>query len=112
MPFGMTNGVSTLQRIIDNLIEKYKLQKTYVYINNITITGRKKHEHNQNLKALLNAPSCKGFTLNGKKSVYSATKSDLPDCRVSHNTVNPGHTRLQPLINLLVPSTKRNISVA
>ena len=27
MPFVVTNGVSTFQRIIDNLIEKYKLKK-------------------------------------------------------------------------------------
>ena len=33
MPFGVTNGVSTFQRIIDNLIEKYKLKKTYAYLD-------------------------------------------------------------------------------
>ena len=51
MPFGVTNGVSTFQRIIDNLIKKYKLKKTYAYLDNVTVTGRDKDEHNQNLKA-------------------------------------------------------------
>ena len=70
MPFGMTNGVSTFQRIIDNLIEKYKLKKIYAYLDNVTVTGHDKNEHNQNLKALLNAASCEGFMLNKKKFCY------------------------------------------
>ena len=70
MPFGVTNGVSTFQQIIDNLIEKYKLKKTYAYLDNVTVTGRDKDEHNQNLKALLNAASCEGFMLNEKICLF------------------------------------------
>ena len=42
MPFGVTNEVTTIQRIIDYLIEKYKLMKTYTYLDNVTVTGRDK----------------------------------------------------------------------
>ena len=108
MPFGVTNGVSPFQRIIDNLIEKYKSKKTYAYLDNVTVTGRDKDEHNQNLKALLNAASCEGFTLNEKQSVYSVTELDLLGYRVSHNTIKPDPSRLQPLINLPVLQQKRN----
>ena len=66
-PFGVTNRVSTFQQVIDNPIEKYKLKKTYTYLDNVTVTGHDKDEHNQNLKALLNAASCEEFTLNKKK---------------------------------------------
>ena len=85
MPFGMTNGVSTFQRIIDNRSEKYKLKKTYAYLDNATVTGRDKDEHSQNLKVPLNAASCEGFKLNEKKSVYSATELDSLGYRISHN---------------------------
>ena len=81
MPFGVTNGVSTFQRIIDNLIEKYKLKKTYAYVDNVTITGSDKDEHNHNLKALINAANCEGFPLN-EKNVYSATELDVLGYRV------------------------------
>ena len=43
MPFGVTNGVSTFIRMIDNLIEKYKI---CAYLDNVTVTGRNKDEHN------------------------------------------------------------------
>ena len=109
MSFGVTNGVSTFERIINNLIENYKLKKTYAYLDNVIFTGREKDEHNQNLKALLNVASCEGFTLNEKKSVYSATELDWLGYRVSHNTIKPDPARLQPLINLPVPSTKKEL---
>ena len=109
MPFGVTNGVSTFQRIINNPIEKYKLKKTYAYQDNNTVTGRDKDKHNQNLKALLNAASCEGFTFNEKKSVYSAIELDFLGYRVSHNTIKTDSAQLQPLINLPVPSTKKEL---
>ena len=65
MSFGVTNKASAFQQIFDNLIEKYKL-KNYSYLDNVTVTGRDKDKHNQKLKALLNAASCKEFTLNKK----------------------------------------------
>ena len=58
---------------------------------------------------LLNAASCKGFTLNEKKSVYFATGLDLLGYRVSHNTMKPDPARFQPLIKLSVPSTKKEL---
>ena len=109
MPFEVTNRVSTFQRIIDNLIEKYKLKKTYADLDNVTVTGRDKDEHNQNLKALLNAASSEGFTLNEKKFVYSATELDLLGYKVFHNTIKPDFARLQHLMNLPVPSTKKEL---
>ena len=39
LPFGVTNGVSFLQRFIDFLIEKYRLSGTYAYVDNITVCG-------------------------------------------------------------------------
>ena len=58
---GVTNGVSIFEQINDNLIEKYKLEKTYDYQDNVTVTRHDKDEHNQNLKTLINAASCEGF---------------------------------------------------
>ena len=69
MPFGVSNGVSTFQRIIDNVIEKYNLKQTYAYLDNVTVTGIDKNKHDENLKALLDAAKCEGFPFNESKSV-------------------------------------------
>ena len=53
MPFGVTNKVSTFQKIIDNLIEKYNLKQTYAYSDNVTVTGHNKDDLDKNLEFLL-----------------------------------------------------------
>ena len=60
MSYGVSNGVSTFQCIIDNLIEKYNLEQTY----NVTVTGIDRNEHDQNLKAFLDDAKCKGLLSN------------------------------------------------
>ena len=55
--FGATNGVSAFQRIIDGIICQRALQQTYAYLDNITIGGTSKADHDLNLKRLLNAAS-------------------------------------------------------
>ena len=45
MPFGVENGVSPFQRIINNMIEKYSLKRIYAYLDNVTVTGVDKNEH-------------------------------------------------------------------
>ena len=108
MPFGVSNVVSTFQRIIDNLIEKYNLRQTYAYLDNVTVTGIDKNEHDQNLKAVLDEAKCKGFTFNESKSVHTVTELRFIGCRISCYTIKPDPSRLQPLINLLLLLTMRD----
>ena len=68
-PFGVKNGVSAFQRIIDNMIEKYSLKRTYAYLDNVAVTGFDKNEHDRNLTALLDAAKGEGFTCNENKSM-------------------------------------------
>ena len=49
LPFGVTNGVSTLQRSIDHIIEVEKLDDTFAYVDNLTVCGRTLDKHNKNL---------------------------------------------------------------
>ena len=47
--FGLTNAVSCLQRIIDDIIERNNCKKTFAYLDNITICGKTKEERDVNL---------------------------------------------------------------
>ena len=42
--------------------------------------------------------------------MYSATELDLLGYKVFHNTIKPDPARLQPLVNLPVPSTKKELT--
>ena len=50
MPFGITNGVAGMQRMIEQIIEKENLNDIFPYVDNITICGNSEKEHNLNLQ--------------------------------------------------------------
>ena len=85
------------------------MKRTYAYLDKVTVTGVDKNEHNRNLTALLDAAKGEGFTFNENKSVYAVTELDLLGYRVSQNTIKPDPNRLQPLINLPISCTKKEL---
>ena len=47
LPFGVTNSVSYFQRVIDQLIDNYCLKGVYTYVDNITVSGYDKADHDR-----------------------------------------------------------------
>ena len=106
LPFGVTNGVSVFQRMIDSIIEKYELSGTYAYLDNVTVVGTDQADHDRRLEAFLRAAEAENLTLNDAKCETNKTKIDLLGYRVSHNFIRPDPKRLEPLMNLPVPRSK------
>ena len=77
LPFGVTNGVSCFQRIIDSVIDDNDLKQTFAYLDNITIGGFDKADHDRNLKKFLDAASKINLTFNDAKSVVAVTEIDI-----------------------------------
>ena len=53
LPFAVTNDVSCFQRIIDSVIADNDLKQTFAYLDNITIGGFDKADHDRVLKKFL-----------------------------------------------------------
>ena len=106
LPFGVTDGVSFFQRIIDNIIAKYDFRDTYAYLDNITVCGKTTKDHDHNLKALFSAAKSENFTFNKSKCVFARTEIDLLGYRISHNLIQPDPGRLRPLLELTLPQKK------
>ena len=109
LPFGVTNGVSAFQRIIDGIISQSGLQRTYINLDKITIGGISKADHDQNLKRFLDAASRLNLTFNEAKSVVAVPQIDIFGYRVSHGLVKPDPKRLRPLMELPVPQNHREL---
>jgi len=109
LPFGVTNGVSAFQRIINGIISQSGLQRTYAYLDNITIGGTSKDDHDQNLKRFLDAASQLNLTFNEAKSVVAVPQIDILGYRVSHGLVKPDPERLRPLMELPVPQNHQEL---
>ena len=109
LPFGVTNGVSFFQRFIDYLIEKYWLCGTYAYLDNITVSGNNTTDHDDKLKALLNAAKREGLTFNDNKCIYNQTEINLLGYRVTHSQIRPNPERLRPLLKMPLPQCKTEL---
>ena len=115
MPFGVTNGVACLQRIMDKIIDDNKLKGTFAYLDNVTIGGKDQEEHDANLSKFLEVSKQFQLTFNEQKSIISATSINLLGYQISNGTLSPDPERLQPLLALPaphdMPSLRRTIGM-
>ena len=109
LPFGVTKSVSFFQQLVDELIEKYKLSGTFAYLDNVTVSGVNKSDHDIKLNALLNAAKSEGWTFNDSKCVYCRTEMDLLGYRVTYNIIRSNPERLRPLLEMKCPNSKSEL---
>ena len=64
IPFGITNGVAVLQRLMDNIIKEEKLINTFPYVFDITVSGVNQADHDMNVEAFTNGVKRQNITLN------------------------------------------------
>ncbi|XP_059832284.1 uncharacterized protein LOC132397469, partial [Hypanus sabinus] len=70
VPFGVTNGVSVFQREMDRMVDQYRLQATFPYLDNITICGHDRPDHDANLQRFLQVAAALNLTYNRDKCVF------------------------------------------
>ena len=101
IPFGVTNGVSGFQRIIDRIIEEEEgVEDTFAYLDNVTICGKTTEEHDRNLQGFLDCARKYNLTFNESKNIISVQKISILGYSVSHKNIKPDPERLKPLKEL------------
>lgn len=109
IPFGVTNGVSCFQRIIDDIISKEKLSGTFAYIDNVTICGNDSKSHDENLKQFMKAAEKYGITFNDSKSIIGVEEINMLGYRVSKGTIRPDPERFESLRNMKPPTSPKSL---
>ena len=109
VPFGVANGPPCFQREMDNCIRENNLKATFCYIDNITICGTDKQDHNQNLKRFMEMAERNGFTFNEDKSVICQEEIDILGYRISHQKLQPDPDQLKPLRDLPPPEDGKTL---
>lgn len=103
LPFGVTNGVACFQRVMDDFIRDNCLEGTFVYLDDVTVCGKTKEEHDANLQRFLDAAKRYNLTLNDDKCVYSVSTIRLLGYCISDGEIRPDPERLEPLKALPLP---------
>ena len=112
IPFGVTNGVSAFQRTITGKIKENDLQKTWAYLDNVTIGGINQQDHDLNVNRFLQMIKDCNLTLNEDKTISSVSEIKMLGYCISHMKVKPDPDRMQPLLNLPIPEDPKSLKRA
>ena len=72
---------------MNNIVAKEELHDTFIYLDNITVAGRTKEEHDENVKKFLEVAERRNLTLNHKKTVSSTTELCVLGYPVSYGCI-------------------------
>ena len=88
-----------VSRLIDDIVEKDSLKDTF-YLNNVTIAGLSKKQHDKNVESFLQSLKKRNLMRNNKKTIASVNKINILYCCVGNGCVKPDPDRLRPLLDL------------
>ena len=108
LPFGVTNGVPSFQRIINDVITQEELSDTFPYLDNVTVAGIDQADHDRNDAAFREMIKRRNLTLNKSKTVHSVSVIDILGYCVSHYNM-PDPERLHPLQEFPPPSNTASL---
>ena len=112
IPFGVTNGVAVFQRAMDKLFEEENLKEIYPYMDNITVAGKTKEEHDVNVAKFIEIVKKKNLTLNHSKSILSTKCIKILGYQIEKDQIRPDPERLQPLQDYPLPQTDKSLQRA
>lgn len=110
LSFGLTNGVSCFQRIMNDLISRNELQDTFAYLDDVTICGKSQEEHDTNLRRFREMARKYHLTFNDDKCVFSKDSILLLGYLVRHGELRPDPSRLSPLLDMPLPETPKALA--
>lgn len=109
LSFGLTNGVSCFQRIIDGFIKDNALSDTFAYLDDVTICGHTQKEHDYNLSRFLDCAKKFQMTFSPEKCKFSLSTIRILGYEISYNQLRPDPSRVQPLLDLPTPTNSKSL---
>lgn len=110
LPFGLKTSPAIFQRILSNILRKYKLTDfTVNYIDDILIFSKTFGDHMEHLTKLLNAIKTEGFRLKFTKCTFASDKVQYLGHIIQNNSVKPVKDNLISIRNFPTPRTQKNV---
>ncbi|KMQ86187.1 retroelement polyprotein [Lasius niger] len=110
LPFGLKTSPAIFQRILSNILRKYKLTDFAVnYIDDILIFSKSFSDHINHLTQLLEAIKKEGFRLKFTKCTFASDLVKYLGHIIQNNTISPVQDNLISIKGFPVPKTQKNI---
>gem|GEM_PF-1416539 len=110
LPFGLKTSPAIFQRILSNIIRKYKLADFVVnFIDDIMIFSKTFAEHIIHLTRLLEAILKEGFRLKFSKCTFANNHARYLGHIIQNNSIRPLKDYLVAVRDFPIPKTRKNI---
>ncbi len=106
MPFGLTNGPATFQRVMERILKKKLYKGVVVYLDDVIIYGDDLElniKEVQDVKALLKE---NGFSLNEEKCQYHRKEAKILGHIIKQGINKPDLERIKSIRNLKEPKNR------
>src|SRR6266850_1339193 len=109
LPFGLWNGPSVFQRVMQGILAPFLWIFSLVYINNIMVYSQSYEEHLMHLDQVLQAVKEAWIMLSPKKCHFAYTSILLLGQKVSHLGLSTHAKKVKAIMELVAPSNARTL---
>ena len=97
MPFELINAKATFQRCMSKTFADMKDRIIFIYLDDLTVFSKKRKNHMEDLRRVLQRCREHGISLNPKKSVFCVTEEKLLGHIVSQEGIKIDPDRVEAI---------------
>lgn len=109
MPFGVANGPSTFQRLMNKVLSGLLGHCAMVYLDDIVVFSKTPEEHAIHLKAVFDCLRKAGLTLKRSKCTFGAREVELLGFVVSKDGIKPNPDKVKAIIDMASPTDIKGV---
>lgn len=109
MPFGLCNGPSSFERLMDSVLRGRRWKHCLIYLDDLCVFGKTLEEHNERLRDVLGCLDQANLSLNYKKCVFGASSVTILGHEISHEGVMPEASKTSAIRSFPTPTTQKAV---
>uniref|UniRef100_A0AB38Z1M6 Polyprotein n=1 Tax=Chuta errantivirus TaxID=3078401 RepID=A0AB38Z1M6_9VIRU len=109
LPFGLKNGPSIFQRVMDDVLRDHIGTICHVYIDDIIVLGETFEQHLLNLETILNTLKNANFCIQPDKSEFCKKEVEFLGFIVTQNGLKPNPKKVEAIKNYPKPSNIKEL---
>lgn len=109
MPFGIANGPSVYQRMINQVLGPLRFTIAMVFMDDVLIASRTVEDGLYNLETVLETFVNANLTLNLKKFNFLCTEIEYLGFQISEGSIAPSKRKIEAVMNIPRPRDVHNV---
>ena len=109
LPFGLSNGPSTFERLMDSILRGRKWKHCLVYLDDLCVFGASLEQHNERLRDILECLDRANLSLNVKKCSFGSTKLNMLGYEITREGVRPDSSETSAIRDFPTPTNQKAV---